>query len=64
MANILLLNGSSRENGNTEQLTNILLQNVAHTRVNLRDFFIQPIVDKRHVPSGFTEMADDYEQII
>lgn len=64
MPNILLLNGSSRENGNTEQLTNILLQDVAHTHVNLRDFLIQPIEDKRHTPGGFTEVADDYEKLI
>ncbi|WP_027410438.1 flavodoxin family protein [Anoxybacteroides tepidamans] len=64
MANILVLNGSSRENGNTEQLINVLLEGVAHTRIDLRNFSIRPIVDKRHTPGGFTEVADDYDQII
>uniref|UniRef100_C5D2E2 NAD(P)H dehydrogenase (Quinone) n=1 Tax=Geobacillus sp. (strain WCH70) TaxID=471223 RepID=C5D2E2_GEOSW len=64
MAKILVLNGSSRENGNTEQLTNIMLEGISCTHVHLRDFHIQPIVDKRHDPAGFTKVSDDYDQII
>jgi multimeric flavodoxin WrbA len=64
MTNILLINGSSRENGNTEQLADVMLQGISCTRVNIRNFFIQPIVDQRHVPGGFTAVADDYDQII
>jgi multimeric flavodoxin WrbA len=64
MAKILVLNGSSRENGNTEQLTDVILEGVSCTRINIRDFLIQPIVDKRHDPEGFTTVADDYDQII
>ncbi|WMT20777.1 flavodoxin family protein [Parageobacillus toebii] len=64
MAKILVLNGSSRENGNTEQLTDVILEGVSSTRINIRDFLIQPIVDKRHDPEGFTTVADDYDQII
>ncbi|MED4989299.1 MULTISPECIES: flavodoxin family protein [Parageobacillus] len=64
MAKILVLNGSSRENGNTEQLTDVILEGVSSTRINIRDFLIQPIVDKRHDPAGFTKVSDDYDQII
>jgi multimeric flavodoxin WrbA len=64
MAKILVLNGSSRENGNTEQLTDLILEGVSCTCINIRDFLIQPIVDKRHDPEGFTTVADDYDQII
>jgi multimeric flavodoxin WrbA len=64
MAKILVLNGSSRENGNTEQLTDVMLEGVSYTRINIRDFLIQPIVDKRHDPAGFTKVDDDYDRII
>lgn len=41
-----------------------MLQGITHTRVNIRDFFIQLIIDKRHALGAFTEVADDYNQLI
>ncbi|MBB3908023.1 multimeric flavodoxin WrbA [Anoxybacillus rupiensis] len=64
MANILLMNGSSRENGNTARLAQIVLEGIAHQQIYMKDFSITPIIDKRHDPEGFTPVADDYEKII
>lgn len=61
---ILVLYGSSRERGNSELLTNKVVENINHTRVYLRDRQIQAIVDKRHTPEGFKPVADDYEDIV
>jgi multimeric flavodoxin WrbA len=64
MAKILVFNGSSRENGNTDQLIHALLEGVPHTKIDLRKFSIEPIVDQRHAPGGFTTVCDDYDPII
>jgi multimeric flavodoxin WrbA len=62
--NILVLHGSSRDGGNTEQLTNVALEGIPHTRIFLHEKQIVPIVDKRHDPEGFQPVADDYEEVI
>ncbi|MFM1655248.1 flavodoxin family protein [Brevibacillus sp. B_LB10_24] len=61
---ILVLHGSSRENGNTEQLTNCALEGIPHTSIFLRKLDIRPIVDKRHDPEGFAPVTDDYDSVI
>jgi multimeric flavodoxin WrbA len=61
---MIILNGSSRENGNTEQLVNILVDGIDHEMINLREYSIQPINDQRHVEGGFTPINDDYYNII
>ncbi|MGR6897112.1 flavodoxin family protein [Rummeliibacillus sp. TYF-LIM-RU47] len=56
--------GSSRANGNTEILTDIVTKNVTHRRIYLKDIMIKPIHDLRHDMKGFRPVADDYDQII
>lgn len=56
--------GSSRENGNTEILTDIVMQDIEHSKIYLRDLTIKPIHDLRHDPNGFQPIEDDYDQII
>ncbi|RAK18422.1 multimeric flavodoxin WrbA [Anoxybacillus vitaminiphilus] len=64
MSKILVINGSSRENGNTERLTSIMLENISHAHIHLRDYVIKPIIDKRHTVEGFSPVDDGYDQII
>ncbi len=61
---LLVLNGSSRANGNTERLTEIVVGDLPCTRINLREKHILPIEDKRHVPGGFQPVDDDHDQVI
>lgn len=62
--NILSIIGSSRENGNTEQLLSHVLNSVEHTEIRLQDYRIEPIVDQRHDEQGFSKVEDDYEQLL
>ncbi len=64
MKKILVLHGSSREGGNTEQLTNLALEGIPHTSMYLREKHIKAIEDKRHAPEGFQPVDDDYDDII
>ncbi len=64
MMKVLVINGSSRNNGNTELLTTELLKEIPFPSLNLRDYIIKPIVDQRHETSGFETVQDDYEQVI
>lgn len=61
---ILVLQGSSRENGNTEQLSQLVLQGIPHTQIHLREKNIRAIHDQRHDPEGFTAVDDDYDAIV
>jgi len=61
---MFILHGSSRENGNTEQLTNIITKGLSIKEVHLRHKKIEPINDQRHEPSGFQHIDDDYEAIV
>lgn len=61
---ILVLYGSSREEGNTEILTERALDGLEATRVYLRHMHIEPIVDQRHAPEGFSMVNDDHDRII
>ncbi len=61
---IFVVYGSSRENGNAEQLTNMVLGSIPHTAVHLREQHIKPIVDARHTEAGFLKVDDDYDAIV
>jgi multimeric flavodoxin WrbA len=56
--------GGSRRKGNTEILTELAIQGLEVERIYLRDHFIQPIEDLRHIPDGFHEINDDYNSVI
>ncbi|MFD2043233.1 flavodoxin family protein [Ornithinibacillus salinisoli] len=60
---IMALLGSSRRNGNTEYLTNKVLDGVNHQTIYLLDKKIDPIVDERHTDEGFSYVEDDYEEL-
>lgn len=61
---MFVLHGSSRPNGNTEQLTHMLLEGVQTEEVYLRNHTIKPITDQRHDAEGFQPIDDDYEGIV
>ncbi len=56
--------GSTRPNGNTEILTDIVMKDIEHTKIYLKDLNIKPIHDLRHDVNGFQPVEDDYDQII
>jgi multimeric flavodoxin WrbA len=62
--NIIALYGSSRRQGNTEILTDTVLQGVASSKVYLLEHHLLPIDDKRHHPDGFSPLNDDYQSLI
>ncbi len=62
--NITAFIGSSREQSNSEQLTDIVLQGVPHEKLYIKDLHIEPIHDLRHDENGFQVVADDYDQVI
>lgn len=64
MKKVLVINGSSRKKGNSEYLTEVLLNEIAHSALFLRDYRIHPIVDQRHETNGFEVVNDDYDKVI
>ncbi|HYK75236.1 MAG TPA: flavodoxin family protein [Pseudoneobacillus sp.] len=60
---MFVIYGSSRPNGNTEQLSNVIFQGIEKEEVYLRNLNILPITDKRHDSEGFQEVGDDYSRI-
>ncbi|MFD2043111.1 flavodoxin family protein [Ornithinibacillus salinisoli] len=56
--------GGSRENGNTEVLTEQIIHDIPVERIYLSEFEIKPIEDQRHVVGGFQNVNDDYNSII
>ncbi|MDN4492575.1 flavodoxin family protein [Ureibacillus aquaedulcis] len=56
--------GSTRENGNTEWLTEQAISGVPVEKFYLREFHILPIKDERHTVGGFQEVSDDYKQLV
>ncbi|HWL23952.1 MAG TPA: flavodoxin family protein [Ureibacillus sp.] len=56
--------GSSRANGNTEYLTDVLLEGLDYKKIYLNDLNIKPINDKRHTVEGFSIVDDDHDSII
>lgn len=61
---IAVINGSSRENGNTDALTQKALDGIQYTSFYLKNHKINPIDDQRHDRGGFDKVDDDYEELI
>ncbi|MEK4426091.1 flavodoxin family protein [Solibacillus sp. FSL K6-1523] len=61
---IAVIYGGNRLNGNTETLTKLAIQGLDVEEVYLKDYLIEPIIDKRHAEEGFSEVNDDYNSII
>lgn len=61
---IAVLQGSTRDGGNTEQLTKVLMEGVPYTEILLREKRILPIHDQRHMEGGFDSVEDDYDEVI
>ncbi|WP_175559267.1 flavodoxin family protein [Sediminibacillus albus] len=61
---MLALLGSSRKEGNSEHLAKKALADIDYTSIYLRDYQINPILDKRHDAEGFTSVNDDYERLL
>lgn len=62
--NITTFIGSSRTNGNSELLADLVTKDVKYRKIYLKDLTIQPIHDLRHDKDGFQLVEDDYDQII
>ncbi len=60
---MITIYGSSRENGNTEELAKAVLSGIDTEEVYLRQHTIHPITDMRHDEHGFTNQQDDYYDI-
>lgn len=61
---IAVIYGSTRENGNTEELTEIVIQDLDVEKIVLRNYEIKPIHDQRHEEGGFSLIEDDYDDLI
>ena len=62
--NIHVFFGSSRVDGNSEQLTKQVLEGIKYKSTRLNNVVIHPIQDKRHSVEGFTKINDEYDAII
>ncbi|GGC77180.1 putative NAD(P)H-dependent FMN-containing oxidoreductase YwqN [Thalassobacillus devorans] len=57
--------GSTRENGNTELLTEEVVKNLPDViRIDLKRYRYHDIIDQRHDINGFSPVDDEYDQII
>lgn len=61
---IAVIYGGTRPNGNTETLTEHVLQGIAAEKIYLNDYTIEPIIDMRHSEDGFQDRGDDYNSVI
>ena len=61
---IVVIYGSTRQEGNTERLTGRVIEGLDVEEIYLRDFNIQPIDDYRHADGGFPDVDDDYDQLV
>ncbi|HWK22819.1 MAG TPA: flavodoxin family protein [Ureibacillus sp.] len=61
---IAVIYGSTREEGNTEWLTEQVIEGLSVEKIHLREYNILPIKDERHSESGFQEVSDDYNAIL
>lgn len=61
---IAVLLGSTRAGGNTEQLVDLVLDGVDHSKYVLSESNIHTIIDQRHDPEGFQPVEDDYDELI
>ncbi|MEW9677304.1 flavodoxin family protein [Lentibacillus sp. L22] len=61
---IAVIYGGTRQDGNTEILTEQAIRGLSVERIHLKDYEIKPIEDLRHSKGGFQEVNDDYNAII
>lgn len=61
---IAVLNGGSRQGGNTNILTERLVKGLEVTTFHLEAYTIKPIMDGRHDEGGFQPVDDDYESLM
>lgn len=61
---IAVIYGGNRPDGNVETLTKLVIQGLMVEEIYLKDYLIQPIIDKRHTEEGFSNINDDYNAII
>ncbi|RUL50891.1 flavodoxin family protein [Lysinibacillus antri] len=61
---IAVIFGSTRENGNTEMLTEQVIKGIPVEKIYLREYNILPIKDERHSEHGFQDVDDDYNKLI
>ncbi|HEY2494282.1 MAG TPA: flavodoxin family protein [Paenibacillus sp.] len=60
---IAVLYGSSRRNGNTDTLADLLVEGLDADKIYLSDYNLQPITDYRHTEPG-AYPNDDYHKLI
>ncbi len=56
---MFVIHGSSRQNGNTEALTHMMIEDIETEQIYLRDHTVYPITDQRHDAEGFQSANDD-----
>ena len=56
--------GSSRENGNTEELVNRLVDGLDADKIYLRNYHIEPVSDHRRGNTAPLYPDDDYRDLI
>ncbi|WP_368652502.1 flavodoxin family protein [Ornithinibacillus sp. 4-3] len=61
---IAVIYGGNRPNGNTESLTKLATLHLEVEEIYLSEYHIEPIIDKRHDPEGFSDIDDDYNTVI
>ncbi|ALC85174.1 NAD(P)H-dependent oxidoreductase [Bacillus sp. FJAT-22090] len=61
---IAIIYGGTRQNGNTDILTEHVIHGIDTEKIYLRDYNILPIIDMRHSENGFQDRNDDYNLII
>ncbi|KRN05552.1 flavin reductase [Liquorilactobacillus sucicola DSM 21376 = JCM 15457] len=61
---ILAINGSSRENSNSDVMLTCLLKGIEHNEIKLKHYAIQPIWDQRHSQKIWRAADDDYDQLL
>lgn len=62
--NIATILGSSRRDGNTEELAQIVTVGLPSQTIDLKELQIDPFQDFRHTEEGFQLAEDDYNHIV
>lgn len=62
--NFLEINGSSRQNSNSEFMAKKLLQGIPHEQIKLGQYIIHPIDDQRHSGKTWSIDDDDYLEVL
>lgn len=61
---IAVIYGGTRPNGNTELLTEKVIDGLKVEKIHLKNFDIRPIEDLRHDENGFHDVGDNYNTVI